>query len=133
MLGGKDKPRRSWRDRLLLVGTALGLFVGVALLESRRKGDRLLQWVLLIGLGVILAGALVCLVLAVWPALCILRARLGGAPVMRLRRDADGVLLSKCPRCRHPVRFTRDEEGTESFVCEECGEAGTAVTQPRGD
>jgi len=119
---GKNKPRRSWRGWLFVIAIAGGLLAANYFFGSTPV------WIVLIGC-VVLGGVFLLLP----PLLSVFRARLRGTPVMWTHRGADGASRGKCPVCRSPIRFSRGEDGAESFTCEECGEAGSMITQSRDD
>jgi len=129
----KGKQARK-RPEKTVPGSTLGLVIGIV------AGAGVLGVVFLFGpdvpyldwlVGLVFAGTvLLVLVFAfrgvIWLCLkCIVAGRLPRV----IRRNADGQLEIKCPRCSRKVPVTLGPIGETAFDCPHCGEKGTWASE----
>ena len=114
--------------------SALGLLIGmvvtagtITLRNAYGRDVPNLKWLVpLFFVGIVLLAVVFVLRKVIW---LYLRSALSGQFPRVMRRNANGQLEIKCPRCSCSVTVTEGRMGETAFKCPHCGEKYTWVSE----
>lgn len=131
MTKSKEAPRKSEKHA---PGSVLGLLIGIVLtagvivlgLAYGRDVPSLRWLVPLVFVGAVLLVLAFLLRKVIW---LYLKSAVAGRLPQVIRRNTDGDLETKCPRCSANVSVTEGQIGETAFECPFCGEKATWTSQ----
>ncbi len=135
LLNDMTKPKETRKKPVKQTpGSGLGMLIGIVVAAaviglSIAYGHDVpsLGWLApLVYVGVVLFVLAFLLRKVIW---LYLKSALAGRLPHVIRRNADGKLETKCPRCSVRVSVTEGQMGETAFECPHCGEKGTWHSQ----